>query len=88
MKYLAKTLPLEGKGKWQTLNIEQLRLSIHWPGWKTHSGRNCALVYSDDSCPCGYIGLSRGKNGYHIGSPHNNFLLKKTAKECGWKKIS
>lgn len=88
MKFFAETLPLQGRETWQMLEVGNLRLSIHWPGWKTPFGRECALVQGLDDAPIGgYIGLSLGADGYHIGSPSENVLLRQAAEEQGWQII-
>lgn len=52
----------------------ELKLEIRWPdhgpgmSWKTDSGREVALVESTEQLG-GYIGVSRGIDGYHIGTP-------------------
>jgi len=90
MKYLAQTLPLEGKGAKQTLRIgDLLNLSVRWTGRRSDTGRELALVVpaDDNSTIGGYIGLSKGPDGYHIGSPTENTVLRKVADEQNWKRI-
>ncbi len=53
---------------YETWQVGDLLLKIRWPqNSKTPHGRGAALVTGENLG--GYIGLSCGRDGYHIGTP-------------------
>lgn len=75
-----------------TVEVAGLRLRIRRPrGWTTPNGRQTWLVEAAPDGPAlgGYIGLSRGADGWHIGTPAERpcALLIRAAQTAQWQAL-
>lgn len=94
MKYRTRSLPFDGERiGYKILDLPGLQLSLYFPQWKTSKEREVSLVQGciqpngTTSMIGGYIGISYGKDGYHIGSPSENSLLAHVAFLLQWEDI-
>ncbi|RLC37016.1 hypothetical protein DRH29_03285 [candidate division Kazan bacterium] len=75
----------DGREEWRR---GELVLSVYWTKLKTDKGRTLALV--DGENLDGLVGLSRGEDGFHIGTPFFAFSsrlyneMTKVKTENGW----
>jgi hypothetical protein len=89
MKFLAENILFEKRGREVILDLGEIVLSVEELRKKSKKGRTMYAVQSadDNGQIGGYIGISKGPDGYHIGSPSENQVLRRVAAAQNWKTI-
>jgi len=67
------------------LHLDELHLYVRQAPCPSTEREQFIVVGLNGSPIGGYIGLSRGTDGWHIGSPTDNKMLAAIAQQRGWE---